>query len=66
MEDSQSLEHQFDAMTARCGITVPADRRQGALAVHQELSSMATLLREPRDAAVEPATVFNIVAILRG
>ncbi|MEV8511996.1 hypothetical protein [Dactylosporangium sp. NPDC051484] len=52
-------------LMARVGITVPDDRRAGVLAGFQELTGMAALMRQPRDAAAEPAAMFDLAAVLR-
>lgn len=65
-EECKSHEREFDLLMLRCGIDVPSDRRIGALAVYLELTRMAVLLRQPRDAASEPSNIFSLEAILRG
>jgi hypothetical protein len=63
--DCKDDEQEFDLLMAKCGVAVPPDRRDGSLAVFRELKRMAALLRQPRDAASEPANIFCLHAILR-
>lgn len=65
MEEPMALEREFDFEMERYGITVPADRRRGALAGYVELKRMAALLRQPREPESEPANIFSLPAILR-
>lgn len=62
----QALEHEFDVIMRRCGLDVPVARRSGTLATYRELTRMAALLRQPRDAESEPSNVFVIDTHLRG
>lgn len=63
--DCKNDEQEFDLLMATCGVAVPPERRDGSLAVFQELKRMSALLRQPRDAASEPANIFCLDAILR-
>jgi hypothetical protein len=62
---SEALEREFDWAMAQSGVTVPEPLREGARAVFAELRHMASLLRQPREAEIEPAHGFDIRAILR-
>jgi hypothetical protein len=59
-EDARTL----DTMLARVGLAVPTDWYAGVLAGYRELTAMAALMRQPRDAAAEPAIVFDLAAVL--
>ena len=66
MDEPTKQEREFDFEMERCGVVVPADRRQGAIAGYLELKRMAGLLRQPREPESEPANIFSMQAILRG
>ena len=66
VENSEGFENEFEVIMRRCGLIVPAERRSGTLATYRELSLMAALLRQPRDAASEPSNVFAIDTHLFG
>jgi hypothetical protein len=55
----------FVEMMRSRGIEVPGDLVKGAASVHRELSKMAALLRQSRDAESEPAQVFSLAALVR-
>jgi hypothetical protein len=59
-EERRALEQEFDALVARIGAVVPADRKAGVLACCEELRRMAALVRQPRSAAAEPANVYSL------
>ncbi len=59
-EDRRALEQEFDALTARIGATVPADRKAGVIACCEEIRRMTALVRGPRSPTVEPANVYSI------
>lgn len=59
-ENRRSLEQEFDALTARIGAIVPADRKAGVIACCEELRRMTALVHGPRSAAVEPANVYSL------
>ena len=59
-EDRRALEQEFDALTARIGAIVPADRKAGVIACCEELRRMTTLVHGPRSPAVEPANVYSL------
>lgn len=65
VEHQEAQEREFDMLMARYGVDVPPDRRVGALAVFRELTRMAELLRQPREAADEPSNIFSLHSILR-
>jgi hypothetical protein len=59
-DERRALEQEFDALTARIGAIVPADRKAGVIACCEELRRMTALLRGPRSPAVEPANVYSL------
>jgi len=65
-ETNDDLEREFDALIARTGATVPADRRAGCLVGYEDLKRMCALLRQERGADSEPANVYSLDVILRG
>ncbi len=60
MPDPQSLAAEFDALMARAGITIPADRRESLLAGFADLRAQVALLHDRLDASVEPSNVFSL------
>lgn len=65
-EHQQAHEREFNAVMARFGIDVPAERCGGALHGFMELREFAELLRQPREVTSEPAAVFDLNVVLRG
>jgi hypothetical protein len=59
------LETEFDALMAKAGADVPADRRAGVLAGYQEIKRMTALLRQPRTEAAEPSSIYGLVEFAR-
>ena len=59
-DDRRALEAEFDALAARIGAIVPADRKAGLIACCEELRRMTALVRGPRSPAVEPANVYSL------
>jgi len=59
-EDRRALEQEFDALTARIGAIVPADRKAGVVACCEELRRMTALVHGPRSPAVEPANIYSL------
>jgi hypothetical protein len=59
-EERRTLEHEFDALAARIGAIVPADRKAGLIACCEELRRMTALVHGPRSPAVEPANVYSL------
>jgi hypothetical protein len=59
-EERRALEQEFDALVARIGAVVPADRKAGVIACCEELRRMTALVRQPRDAAAEPSNVYSL------
>ncbi len=53
-------EAEFDAMLARAGMRIPADRRAATLAAYGELREQVALIRQPRDATHEPSNIFRL------
>jgi hypothetical protein len=56
----QMLEAEFDALTARAGLTIPPERRAAYLTAFADLRGQLTLLNTPRGADIEPAHVFRM------
>jgi hypothetical protein len=54
------LEAEFDCLTARAGVTVPADRRADSLAAFADLRSQLPLLHARRPHTSEPASMFRL------
>jgi hypothetical protein len=59
-EERRALEAEFDALAARIGAIVPADRKAGVIACCEELRRMTALVRGPRSPAVEPTNVYSL------
>jgi hypothetical protein len=59
-EESRAMEQEFDALAARIGAIVPADRKAGLLACCEELRRLTALVHGPRSPAVEPANVYSL------
>ena len=59
-EERRALETEFDALAARIGANVPADRKAGLIACCEELRRMTALVHGPRSAAVEPTNVYSL------
>ncbi|HML13850.1 MAG TPA: hypothetical protein VK456_11110 [Xanthobacteraceae bacterium] len=59
-EERRALEAEFDALTARLGAVVPADRKAGVVSCCEELRRMTALVHRPRSPAVEPANVYSL------
>ncbi len=64
--DEAALELEFDVLARRAGLDIPADRRPAVFAGYRELCQMLPLLRQPRTAADEPASIFSILTVTRG
>jgi hypothetical protein len=59
-EERRVLEQEFDALVARIGAIVPADRKAGLIACCEELRRMTVLVRGPRSPTVEPANIYSL------
>ena len=59
-EERRALEQEFDALTARIGAIVPADRKAGVISCCDELRRMTALVHGPRSPAIEPANVYTL------
>jgi hypothetical protein len=59
-EYRRALEQEFDALMARIGATVPAERKAGIIGCCEELRRYAALVRQPRGAGAEPANVYSL------
>ena len=64
-DDRRALEQEFDAVMARIGAVVPADRKAGTIGCCAEVRRMAALVRQPRSAAAEPANVYSLKPMRR-
>jgi hypothetical protein len=54
------LEAEFDCLTARAGVRVPAERRADCLAAFADLRSQLPLLHARRPHTAEPASMFRL------
>lgn len=61
-----AFEREVDLLLERSGIAVPPDRRAGVIAGCRDLARMTELLRQPREAESEPASVYDVRTIARG
>jgi hypothetical protein len=59
-DERRALEEEFDALAARMGAVVPADRKAGLIGCCAELRRYTALVRGPRGAAAEPANVYSL------
>ena len=59
-EDKRAIEQEFDALAARIGAIVPADRKAGVITCCEELRRMTALVHGPRSPTVEPANVYSL------
>ena len=59
-EERRALETEFDALAARIGAIVPADRKAGVIACCEELRRMTALVHGPRSPTIEPANVYSL------
>jgi hypothetical protein len=59
-EEDAALEREFDALMARAGAEVPADRRAGIVAGYKDMKRMTVLLRQPRSEAAEPSNIYSL------
>ena len=66
LPDEAALTLEFDVLARRAGLAIPEDRRDLVYAGFKELRGMLELLRQPRTAAAEPASTFDIRSITRG
>lgn len=57
--DDDKLAAELDILMARAGVTVPPDRRERLLASFADLREQVELLRNGRDATVEPSNIFH-------
>ena len=60
VEEDAALEREFDALMARAGAEVPADRRAGVVAGYKDMKRMTVLLRQPRSEAAEPSNIYSL------
>jgi hypothetical protein len=63
--DNNALEQEFDALIARAGAVVPADRRAGVVAGFEDMRRLCAVLRQKRTAASEPSNIFSLVPYIR-
>jgi hypothetical protein len=64
-KENDALEREFDVVTHKAGLTVPAVRRAGTIAAYEDMQRMAAILRQPRDATHEPSNIYSLVPFLR-
>jgi hypothetical protein len=64
-EDKTALDGEFDALMARAGVVVPADRKAGVVAGFEDLRRLTALLRQPRTAASEPSNIYSLKPFIR-
>jgi hypothetical protein len=66
MGEPETLEAEFDLLTARAGLTIPAERRPAMLGIYAELRRMGQVLKDadltPAD---EPSNTYAFDSILR-
>lgn len=58
--DRDGAGAEFDRAMARAGITVPPERRPALIAGYEDLKRRMMLLRQPREAAAEPAAIYRV------
>ena len=58
--DQAQLERELDALLAKAGADVPADRKAGIVAGYRDMRRLASLLRQPMTAADEPSNIFRL------
>jgi hypothetical protein len=57
---SDQLAEEFDLMTRRAGITVPAERRDAVLVAYADLRSQMLLLNGRYSHLDEPSNIFRL------
>lgn len=63
--DPLALRREFDALLARAGLVVPADRYEGCLQNYAEMRRLANVLRGRLSPEQEPANVFRLPTVVR-
>lgn len=61
----EDLQQEFDVLARRAGLAIPADRRAPLLEAYGDLRRMLDVLRQPRTAASEPASTYDIRTVTR-
>ena len=64
--DDAELAQEMAMLARRAGLTIPEDRKAPLLTGFKDLRRMLALLRQPRTAASEPASTFDIRTVTRG
>jgi hypothetical protein len=64
--DEATLGAELDILMARAGVTIPPERRARLLASYADLREQVELLRNGRDAAVEPSNIFHALPLEAG
>lgn len=62
----EALAMEFDALVARAGLSVPAERRASVLAAYADLRGQTALLSTRYTYTNEPANVFRLAPVQRG
>jgi len=64
--DEESLRKEFEAMAARSGLTIPADRQQMMFETFLDFRKVLERLHGPRDHTAETGHVFSVDHVVRG
>jgi hypothetical protein len=64
--DDESLRREFEAMAARSGLVIPADRQQMMFETFLDFRKVVERLHAPRDHTNETAHVFSVDHVTRG
>jgi hypothetical protein len=64
--DDASIKQQYDAIIARSGLTIPADREETMLSTYRNVLKWSEMVRNrPRPATLEPSNAFFLDTITR-
>jgi hypothetical protein len=64
--DDESLRREFEAMAARSGLVIPADRQQMMFETFLDFRKVLERLHASRDHTSETAHVFSVDHVVRG
>ncbi|MDB5533809.1 MAG: hypothetical protein JWO28_2124 [Hyphomicrobiales bacterium] len=64
--DDESLRKEFEAMAARSGLVIPADRQQMMFETFLDFRKVLERLHGPRDHTSETAHVYSVAHVTRG
>jgi len=64
--DEENLRREFEAMAARSGLIIPADRQQMMFETFLDFRKVVERLHGSRDHANETAHVFSVDHVTRG